>query len=59
MIRDRLVREARRNLVYTNKSIAQIAYALGFEDPAYFSRTFANATGLAPSDFRAKVYAGV
>jgi AraC family transcriptional activator of pobA len=58
MIRDRLVREARRNLVYTNKSISQIAYALGFEDPAYFSRTFANATGLAPSDFREKVYAG-
>lgn len=57
MIRDRLVREARRNLVYTNKSISQIAYALGFEDPAYFSRTFANATGLAPSDFRARVHA--
>jgi AraC family transcriptional activator of pobA len=59
MIRDRLVREARRNLVYTNMSISTIAYALGFEDPAYFSRTFANATGLAPSDFRERVHAGV
>ena len=59
MIRDRLVREARRNLVYTNKPVSEIAYALGFEDPAYFSRTFANATGLAPSEFREKVYKGV
>lgn len=57
MIRDRMVREARRNLVYTNLSISEIAYTLGFEDPAYFSRTFANATGLSPSDFRGKVHA--
>jgi AraC family transcriptional activator of pobA len=57
MIRDRLVREARRHLVYTNLSISAIAYALGFDDPAYFSRTFAGATGLSPRDFRHRLHA--
>ena len=58
LIRDRLVREARRQLVYTNMPVSKIAYALGFNDPAYFTRTFTVATGLSPSDFREKVYAG-
>ena len=57
MIRDRVVREARRNLVYTNLSISTIAYALGFDDPAYFSRTFVLATGLSPREFRERIYA--
>lgn len=58
MIRDRLVREARRQLVYTNMQVATIAYTLGFNDPAYFTRTFTVATGLSPSEFRERVYAG-
>ena len=58
-IRDRLVREARRNLVYTNLSISAIAFALGFSDPAYFSRVFTDATGLSPSTFRARVAGAV
>lgn len=57
MIRDRVVREARRNLVYTNLPIATIAYSLGFNDPAYFSRTFTLATGLSPSEFRDRIHA--
>ncbi len=57
MIRDRVVREARRNLVYTNLSISTIAYALGFDDPAYFSRTVVLATGLSPREFRERIYA--
>jgi AraC family transcriptional activator of pobA len=48
----RLIREARRQLVYTNMTIAQIAYALGYIDPAYFSRVFARETGLSPRAFR-------
>lgn len=55
MIRDRMVREARRHLVYTNLSISQIAYALRFEDPAYFTRTFTQATGQSPRDFRRRI----
>lgn len=55
MIRDRMVREARRHLVYTNLSISQIAYALRFEDPAYFTRTFTQATGQSPRHFRSRI----
>lgn len=56
MIRDRIVREARRNLVYTNLPVSTIAYALGFNDPAYFTRTFSVATGLSPSEFRDRIH---
>ena len=58
MIRDRIVREARRNLVYTNLQVSTIAYALGFDDPAYFSRIFSHATGVSPNEFRKRVHSG-
>lgn len=58
LIRDRMVREARRQLVYTNMPVSKVAYALGFNDPAYFTRTFTVATGLSPSEFRERVHAG-
>ena len=58
LILDRVIREARRNLVYTNLPVSTIAYALGFSDPAYFSRLFSGATGLSPRSFRDKVHAG-
>ncbi len=56
LILHRLIREARRNLVYTNLPVSTIAYALGFEDPAYFSRVYASATGLSPRAFREQVH---
>ncbi|QAU48795.1 helix-turn-helix domain-containing protein [Bradyrhizobium guangzhouense] len=56
LILNRLIREARRNLVYTNLPVSAIAYALGFEDPAYFSRIYAAATGLSPRAFRAQLH---
>lgn len=53
MIHARLMLEARRNLVYTSMSVQDIADALGFNDPAYFTRFFRrHAGGLAPRDFR-------
>ena len=58
LILNRLIREARRNLVYTNLPVSTIAYALGFDDPAYFSRVYAAATGLSPRAFRAQVHGG-
>lgn len=56
LILNRLIREARRNLVYTNLPVSTIAYTLGFEDPAHFSRVYAAATGLSPRAFRAQLY---
>lgn len=56
LILDRIVREARRNLVYTSLPISTIAYSLGFDDPAYFSRLFSGATGLSPRSFRDNIH---
>ena len=56
LILNRMVREARRNLVYTNLPVSTIAYTLGFDDPAYFSRVYAAATGLSPRAFRAQLH---
>lgn len=52
LIEERLIREARRNLVYTSLPVSTIAYELGFDDPSYFSRVFSRATGLSPRAFR-------
>lgn len=52
VIEERVIREARRNLVYTELSVSVVAYALGFSDPAYFSRLFKRATGMSPRRFR-------
>ena len=56
LILNRMIREARRNLVYTNLPVSTIAYTLGFDDPAYFSRIYAAATGLSPRAFRAQLH---
>ena len=56
LILERVIREARRNLAYTNLPVSTISYALGFSDPAYFSRLFSGATGLSPRSFRDKVH---
>lgn len=55
MIEARLMREARRNLAYTNLSISTIAYTLGYSDPAYFSRVFSRDAGISPKAFRAQI----
>ncbi len=52
LISDRLLLEAKRQLTYSNTPSAAIAYDLGFNDAAYFSRFFKRQTGLSPSEFR-------
>lgn len=49
----RVMLEAKRSLVYTSMSVAEVAYSLGFTDPAYFSRFFARRAGVPPAAFRA------
>jgi AraC family transcriptional activator of pobA len=53
LVRDRMMLEARRALLYSNMTVAEVGYHLGFEDPAYFSRFFAKAEGRSPRAFRA------
>lgn len=52
MIQKRILLEAKRALLYSNMTVAEVAYHLGFSDPAYFSRFFARATGKSPRAFR-------
>jgi len=58
VLEERLLLEAKRNLTYTNMTIAQIAYYLGFTDPAYFSRFFSKLAGESPAAFRRRAGAG-
>lgn len=52
LIRARLLLEAKRLLVDTSLNVSEIAYGLGFKDPAYFSRFSRRLTGVAPGEFR-------
>lgn len=52
LIKLRLVLEAKRHLYFSEKSIKDIAFELGFEEPAYFSYFFKNATAVSPEEFR-------
>jgi AraC-like DNA-binding protein len=56
-IRDQRLEAVREALTdRSNKqSLAELAYAHGFGDQAQFSRSFRNAYGLAPKDFRAQL----
>jgi AraC family transcriptional activator of pobA len=49
---ERRLVEAKRLLLFTIRTVEDIAYDCGFNDPAYFSRFFRQATGLSPAMWR-------
>ena len=53
LIRQRVLTEAKRQLVFTNQPIHEIAYDLAFSDPSHFARFFRKQTGTTPHEFRA------
>lgn len=53
-IQERIILEAKRLLLHTPKSIKEIAYELGFEEPLHFSGFFKKCVTQSPSDFRGK-----
>lgn len=55
LITSRIIQEARALLKHTDWSIAQIAYSLGFEYPAYFNNLFKKNTGATPGEMRQSV----
>ena len=55
---DRLMLEACRKLTYVPAGIASIAYELGFQDPAYFSRLFKKLVKVTPKEFRQQTQHG-
>jgi AraC-like DNA-binding protein len=54
IIHDRVVLEAKRLLLYTDKSSKEIAIELGFDDPSQFSRFFKKHVGLTTQGFKEK-----
>ena len=51
-IRSIRLHHAKRLLQKAELNIAQVAYEVGFRDPKYFSRTFSEAFGQSPKEFR-------
>lgn len=52
IILERITLEAKRLINYTDKQNQEIAYELGFNDPAHFSRFFKKMTQMTPSEYR-------
>jgi AraC family transcriptional activator of pobA len=52
LVHARILLEAKRQLLYTSMTVSEIAYGLGFDDPAYFTRFFSQRTGISPRAFR-------
>lgn len=52
IILERIALEAKRLINFTDKQNQEIAYELGFNDPAHFSRFFKKMTQMTPSDYR-------
>ncbi|MEO7991046.1 MAG: helix-turn-helix transcriptional regulator [Chryseolinea sp.] len=52
IISERVLLETKRLLVHTNKSIKEIGFDLGFNEPTNFIKYFRQQTSQTPSDFR-------
>jgi len=53
VIKNRIILEAKRKLKFTDSSVKEVAFDLGFEDPGYFTRLFGKAVGQSPAKYRA------
>ena len=51
-IQNRIIREAKKQLVYTDLSVSEISIDLTFDSVSYFIRFFRNHTGLTPLQYR-------
>jgi len=54
-ITSRIIQEANALLIHTDWNISEIAYGLGFEEPAYFTNYFKKQTGSTPNALRASL----
>lgn len=54
-IRQRRLLDAKRLLLYSELSVAEIGYRLGFKDPSYFGRFFRRYESRTPAEFREKI----
>ncbi len=52
LIRERILKQAKWDLLHTLKPVKQVAADVGFDDELYFSRLFKRSTGCSPTFFR-------
>lgn len=52
VIQERIGLEAKRLFTHTDKSAKEVAYELGFDDAAQFSRFFSKVVGKSPTEFK-------
>ncbi len=52
IVQDRLLLEAKRLLIHSDMAVADIAFHLNFEDPAYFGRFFRKRAAMSPGEFK-------
>lgn len=52
LLEDKLITEACSMLLTGNRSIKEIAFSLGFQDPAYFGRVFKKVVKVSPESYR-------
>ncbi|MCG1036738.1 AraC family transcriptional regulator [Polaribacter sargassicola] len=52
VISDHIIKEVKRLLLYTNKTISNIAYQLNFKDTSHFTKYFKRHTGKTPTEFK-------
>jgi AraC-like DNA-binding protein len=55
LIHDRVILEAKRQIIHSEITMKEIAFKLGFQDRSYFSRFFKQNTGQTPQEFQSKV----
>jgi AraC-like DNA-binding protein len=54
-IRLRRLLDAKRQLLYSELTVSEIGYRLGFKDPSYFGRFFRRYQGRTPAEFREEI----
>lgn len=56
LIVERVMTEAMRLLRFTDATVGEVAHAVGYDDPLYFSRAFKRYAGRAPQAYRSEVH---
>ena len=52
LMKEARIKRACQLLRESDKNISEVAYACGFTDPKYFSRSFRQSTGKTPTEYR-------